>query len=98
MMSLVYEGRFSTFWPVTHFDDSELDVIRPMIYVPLEDVIGFRNKYQLPIAKNPCPYDGVTERSYVRELLKDMNHHAPDVKKRMMTAIQNGNLEGWSKK
>lgn len=97
MMSLIYEGRFSTFWPVTHFDDSELDVIRPMIYVPLADVIGFRNKEKLPVTKNPCPYDNATERTYVRELLSDINHHAPAVVKRMMTAIRNGNLEGWQK-
>lgn len=95
MMSLIYEGRFSTFWPVTHFDDTQLTVIRPMIYVPVSDVIGFRNKYQLPVTKNPCPYDGKTERTYVRNLLIEMDHHAPDVRKRMMTAIKNGRLEGW---
>lgn len=95
MLSLIYEGRFSTFWPVTHFEDSDLDVIRPLIYVPLADVIGFRNRYELPVVKNPCPYDKKTEREYVRTLIRNINEHAPDVKKRMMTAIQNGNLEGW---
>lgn len=97
LMSLIHEGRISTFWPVTHFDDTELDVIRPMMYVPLAEVIGFKNKYQLPIAKNPCPYDKKTERTYIRELLSDINRHAPAVTKRMMTAIRNGNLEGWEK-
>lgn len=96
MLSLIYEGRFSTFYPVTHLDDSGLDVIRPLIYVPQADVIGFRNKYELPVAKNLCPYDRQTERTYVRTLLRDINYHAPDVKKRMMTAIKNGRLEGWS--
>lgn len=95
MMSLIYEGRISTFWPVTHFDDTQLTVIRPMMYVPLADVIGFQNKNQLPVTKNPCPYDKHTERTYVRDLLKGINQHAPAVTKRMMTAIRNGNLEGW---
>lgn len=96
LLSLIYEGRFTTFYPVTHFEDSQLDVIRPLIYVPLSEVKGFQNKYPLPVTKNPCPYDGKTQREYVRNLLKEINQHAPDVKKRMMTAIQNGNLEGWS--
>lgn len=98
LMSLIYEGRISTFWPVTHFEDSNLTVIRPMMYVPLEQVIGFQNKYELPVSKNPCPYDKITQRSYVRGLLKEMNRHAPDVKKRIMTAIKNGRLEGWTEK
>lgn len=97
MMSLIYEGRFSAFWPVTHFDDTRLDVIRPMILVPSGDVYGFRNRYQLPVTENPCPYDGETQRSYVRELLRRIDHHAPDVRKRMMTAIRRGNLEGWNR-
>lgn len=88
MMSLIIEGRFSSFWPVTHFDDCNMDVIRPLIYVPVEDVIGFANKYELPITKNPCPYDGITKRAYVRKLLQDINKHEPGVKKRMMTAIK----------
>lgn len=95
MLSLIYEGRFSTFWPVTHFEDKNMDVIRPLIYVSLAEVIGFSNKYALPVMKNPCPYDKATERTYVRNLLSDINRHAPDVKKRMMTAILNGKLEGW---
>lgn len=97
MLSLIYEGRFSTFWPVTFFEDSQLSVIRPLLYVPLADVIGFKNKYGLPVVKNPCPYDGKTEREYIRRLLTDIDHHAPGVKKRMMTAIKNGKPEGWSK-
>lgn len=90
MLSLIYEGRFSSFWPVTHFEDTSVDIIRPLIYVSLQEVIGFMNKYELPVVTNPCPYDRTTERSYVRGLIKDINHHAPGVVKRMMTAIKGG--------
>ena len=60
MLSLLFEGRFYTFSPKTFLDRMQLTVIRPMMYVPEVDVIGFRNKYQLPVAKNPCPADGAT--------------------------------------
>ena len=95
MMSLIYEGRFSTFWPVTHFQDQGMDVIRPLIYVPGAHTAGFRNRYNLPVVENPCPYDKKTERTYVRNLIQEIDRHAPDVRKRMMTAILKGNLEGW---
>lgn len=98
MLSMMYEGRFSTFAPVTFFEDTGLTVIRPLIYVPLKDVVGFKNKYNLPIVKNPCPYDGITERSYVREVLSDINHHAPKSTERMMNAIINSNIKGWDEK
>lgn len=89
LMSLIYEGRFCSFWPVTHFEDSNIDIIRPLVYAPVEDIIGFSNKYRLPIKKNPCPFDGITKRAYIRELIKDINKKEPGVKKRLMTAVVN---------
>ncbi|MBQ9609911.1 MAG: tRNA 2-thiocytidine(32) synthetase TtcA [Lachnospiraceae bacterium] len=90
MLSLIYEGRFSSFEPVTRYDDKGLPLIRPLIYASASEIVGFANKYELPITKNPCPFDGNTEREYVRRLLNDINKHAPGVKDRMMTAIKKG--------
>ncbi len=89
MLSLIYEGRFSSFDPVTSYEDNSMSLIRPLIYTPASAIVGFANKYELPVVKNPCPYDKKTERTYIRELLKQINHHTPGVKDRMMTAIKN---------
>lgn len=94
-LSLIYEGRFSTFEPVTHLDQSNITVIRPMLYVPESDVIGFQNKYHLNPVKNPCPADGKTKREYVKKLIQQINRENPGVKKRIFHAVQNSNLEGW---
>lgn len=96
LMSLIYEGRFHTFAPVTYLDRMDLTVIRPLIYMNEADVIGFVNKYHVPVVKSPCPADGHTKREYVKNLLRDINLETPGVKARMFTAIQNGNLKGWS--
>lgn len=89
MLSLIYEGRFHSFKPLTYLDRSELYVIRPLIYVPEADVIGFMNKYGLPVVTNECPADGYTKRQYVKDLLKQINSDAPGVKERMYAAITN---------
>ncbi len=95
MLSLIYEGRFYCFPPKTYLDRMELTVIRPLIYVEEADVIGFKNKYQLPVVKNPCPADGVTRREYVKNLVRQINLENPGAKNRMFTAILNGNINGW---
>ena len=56
LMSLLYEGRFYAFPPVTHLDRTDLTVIRPLMLVSEADVKGFRNKYQLPVCKNSMSY------------------------------------------
>lgn len=95
LMSLIYEGRLHTFMPITFLDRTEITVIRPLIYMNEAEVIGFINKYEIPILKNPCPIDGHTKREYIKQLLRQINLENPGVKERMFTAIQNGNMEGW---
>ena len=96
LLSLMYEGRFHSFLPKTYLDRMDLTVIRPLIYVSESEVIGFRNKYHLPVAKSPCPADGYTKRQYVKDLLRKLNQENPGVKNRMFSAIVNGYLEDWS--
>ena len=98
MLSLIYEGRFHSFAPVTYLDRMDLTLIRPLLYLKEADIIGFQHKYELPVVKNSCPVDGHTKREYVKNLLADMNMTAPGVKQRMFSAVSNGNLRGWSDK
>lgn len=95
LMSLIFEGRFHSFSPKTYLDRMDLTVIRPLMYVNEADVIGFVNKYDLPVAKSACPVDGYTKREYTKELLKKLTIENPGVKERMFTAILHGNMTGW---
>lgn len=96
LMSLIYEGRFHTFSPVTYWDRMDLTLIRPMIYMEEMDVIGFQKKYNLPVVKNKCPADGNTKREYIKNLLRQLIQETPGTKERMFRAILNGNLKGWT--
>ena len=95
MMSLLYEGRFYAFSPVTHLDRTDLTVIRPLMFVSEADVKGFRNKYQLPVCKNPCPMDGHTRREYVKNLIHTLNMENPGVKDRLFRSVIEGHIDGW---
>ena len=97
LMSLVFEGRIHTFNPVTYLDRMDLTVIRPLIYMNEADVVGFVNKFQIPVVKSPCPADGNTRREYIKNVLKNLNQDTPGVKARMFTAIQN-ELTEWKNK
>ena len=94
-LSMIFEGRFYVFPPKTYMEDSDLTIIRPLIYVSEAEVKGFRNKYQLPVVKNPCPMDGNTKREYVKKLIQQLNIDNPGGKTKLFHAIQNGNIQGW---
>lgn len=95
MMSLIYEGRFHAFSPVTYLDRMQLYVIRPFLFVEEGDIISFARDMKLPVCKNPCPVDGNTKRQYTKELLGQIYRENPGADKRLFRAILDGNLTGW---
>lgn len=95
LMSQVLEGRVHTFSPVTHLDGTELDLIRPPVYVTEAEVRGFMRRYQLPVVKNLCPVDGATKREAAKQMLAHMEEEFPKAKSRMFAAIQRDHIDGW---
>ena len=95
LLSLIFEGRFYSFSPKTYLDRMDLTVIRPMMFIDEMEVIGFRNKYSLPVVKGKCPVDRHTKRQYAKELLRELNKEHPGTKERMFHAILTGDIKGW---
>lgn len=95
MLSLFYEGRFHTFSPVTYLDRMKLYSIRPLMYVSEKEIIGFKNKYNLPVVKSPCPADGNTKREYMKNLLMSLEKENPGLMKRLYRSIESSNIKGW---
>ncbi len=95
LMSLIYEGHYYCFAPVTYLDRSDITLIRPLIYVDECDIVGFKNMYNVPVVKNTCPADGNTKREYIKELVKQLEKENPDTKKRLFSAVTAGTLKTW---
>ena len=73
LLSLIYEGRISTFMPVSHMDRSNITLIRPFIYVEEKYLSGLARRYNLPIIHNPCPQDKNTKREDVKKLVESLD-------------------------
>ena len=97
LMSMIFEGHFYTFAPVTYLDRMTLTVIRPLIYVEESDVKGFMKAFQLPVLKNPCPADGYTKREYAKNLVKQLELEHAGTKQRLFHSITMGTLPAWKK-
>ena len=66
MMSLLYEGRFNCFLPMTYLNRRDITVIRPMIYAPEAYIKSLVRRLELPVVHNPCPADGNTKREEIK--------------------------------
>lgn len=95
LLSMLFEGRFHAFSPVTYLDRTDLTVIRPLMYVNEADIRSFQEEYQLPVVKNLCPSDGYTKREYAKQLTARLEQEHPGAREHMFHAIENGQIHGW---
>lgn len=95
LLSLLYEGQFFSFPPVKYFEEADITVIRPLIYIHEKDIIGFQNKMNLQSVKNPCPFDNNTKRESVKKLLHQIQKENPQAKEKMFNAIMKGEIYKW---
>lgn len=98
LLSLLYEGSFRIFSPVTYLDRTGLTLIRPLIYVSEGEVISIRDSLGLPAQPSPCPADRHTKRESVKEIIKTLDAENPGLKDRLFTAVSHSGIYGWTPK
>jgi len=85
-LSMLYEGRLSTFQPVSLMDRANITLIRPLIQIHEKDLINFSK--DLPLIKNPCLANGGTEREHMKNIIKDLcENHVKTAKTSILTAL-----------
>ncbi len=95
-LSMIYEGRLSTFHPVTYLSKADISVIRPMIYVKEHMIKSFcKDK---PILKNPCPVDKFTQREEVKKTIEELSTKYPLLKDNVFNALVNDDRHNLIKK
>lgn len=85
LLSLLFEGRLSTFAAKSYMDRTKITLIRPLVYVFERDLVFYAKA--LPTVKNPCPADKHTQRECMKELIANLQKQYPDIKERIFNAI-----------
>ena len=87
LLSFIYEGRLSTFMPVTYLDRMDVTVIRPFVYAEEGDIKGAIKRFELPVMTSPCPADKHTQREYMKQLVQNICKDIPIARDRMTQAV-----------
>ena len=95
MLTLVNEGRIGCYSPVTVYEDTDVTVIRPLIYTREADIRSLVKKENLPVVKSPCPEDGNTDRAEIKNVIRELEINHRGLKKRIITAMEKRGLDGW---
>lgn len=95
LMNLFLSGSIGCFSPVTYLSQKDLHMIRPMIFCSESKIASLCERYELPVVKSRCPADKNTERERTAKLIKELEKRFPDLKAKIIGAMERGDVSGW---
>ncbi len=95
LMNLFCGGSIACFRPVTYLSIKDITVIRPMIFCDESKITSLAERYGFPVVKSKCPMDKNTERERTGNLMKELSERYPDLKSKILGALERGSISGW---
>ncbi len=95
LMNIFCGGNVSCFSPVTYLNIKDITVIRPMIFCEEGKIVSLAERYMLPVVKSACPMDKNSERERTKELLAELEQRYPDIKSKLLGALERGHISNW---
>ena len=75
LMSILYSGQILSLQPRRHLTESDVYIIRPLIYLREKLLIEGKELIDYQSKNNPCPYDSRTKRAEIKEHLRSFTHN-----------------------
>ena len=91
-MNMIFGGRIAVFEPKIELSKSQLQLIRPMIYVDEKEIQTCASQLNLPILANTCPNDKNSERARVKKIIEDLYAVYPIAEKNFIQMLSNEEL------
>ncbi len=89
LLNLFYNGKIKAMSPLLRSDDGVNTVIRPLVYVPEEEIVRFAGGAGFPVTCCACPSCGDPDlkRVQVKNLLAELERGHPRIKANLLAAL-----------
>lgn len=91
LMNLIYQGAFASMPPMLQLEKMPIRIIRPLCLIDEADIAAYANERDYHKQTKLCPFEHVSSRTQVQQLLNDiktLNPEAPDSLFAAMTNIK----------
>lgn len=88
LLNLTQGGRFRSFSPTIAYPEHGLTLIRPLIYVNEQALEHLQKAEQLPVIDSHCPLNTCSKRTNAGELLQVLEAIEPQIKPKILHALE----------
>ena len=89
LMNLIYQGAFATMPPMLQFDKMPIRIIRPLCLIDEADLIAYAAERGYQKQTKLCPFEHVSSRAQVKQLLADIKTLNPEAADSIFAAMTN---------
>ena len=89
LMNLIYQGAFATMPPMLQMEKMPLRIIRPLCLIDEADIIAYAKMRNFQKQVHLCPYEHVSSREKVKELVAQIKKLNPEAIDSMYGALTN---------
>jgi tRNA 2-thiocytidine biosynthesis protein TtcA len=89
LLNQFYNGKIKAMAPLLNADDGRNVVVRPLVYVPEDDIIRFASEAGFPVMRCACPACGTRDmkRVKIKKLLADLEQEQPGIKASLLASL-----------
>ncbi|HAS54090.1 MAG TPA: tRNA 2-thiocytidine(32) synthetase TtcA [Nitrospiraceae bacterium] len=89
LLNQFYNGKIKAMAPFLRADDGRSVVIRPLVYVPEQEIVRFAAEAGFPVTCCACPFCGDPDmkRVKIKGLLAALEHEQPGIKANLLAAL-----------
>lgn len=89
LLNQFYNGTIKAMAPLLNADDGRNVVIRPLVYVPEDDIIRYASESGFPVTCCACPACGDPDqkRVQIKKLLGELEQAHPGIKASLLAAL-----------
>ncbi|MEM4723811.1 MAG: ATP-binding protein [Candidatus Hadarchaeum sp.] len=80
LLNLIFHGKVETLYPKRLFFGGQITLIRPLIYLPEKRIARFAQACAFPLQAIACPYSTNSRRTFVKDIIRMLEHDYPKVK------------------
>lgn len=89
LMNLIYQGAFATMPPMLQLDKMPIRIIRPLCLIDEADLIAYAAERGYQKQTKLCPFEHVSSRAQVKQLLADIKTLNPEAADSIFAAMTN---------
>lgn len=98
-LNMIHGSKIATFQPNQYMSRMDMYMIRPLIYLKEDEIIGACQNNQIPSVRRVCPNDGFTQRQEMKERLDTLYEQFPMAHDNFLHALHNiEQINLWHKK